>query len=340
MKVELGPVRPWRHDLGHCLHATLGVLLGFANVAPLEVLGAAWSFFYRPRNVRREEYYWPCRNGDLAASVCPYHGVRSRWHHPPGAEEGVAEVHAAVAAGAPVAVAVDNFYLPFRPAFRDVHTNHLLTVYGFDDEARHALVADAVPPRYQGPLALSDFVAARGSSNPIRHDRDLFFTANPIAHRWLEVDVPARMPALDAEFLRFVVESNLRGFGARGADDAYEGIEGAHRFLVDALARLGRGEAVVDEVFIVSGTALAAAGVHADYLLLAADRFGSFALVEAARAVERVASHWAALRIALAELRDVSAPRLEGIRRRVEALVRDHRSALARLEHALEAGAF
>jgi hypothetical protein len=334
VKVELPGIRLWRHDLGHCLHATLGVLVAFHGLEPLHALGSAWEFFYVPGDSRREEYYFPCRREGLVESVAPYHPLRSRWHEPADADAGWSEVRAAVAAGMPVAVAVDNYFLPFRPAFGDVHTNHLLAVYGFDDEEGVALVADPVPPRMCGPLALDSLAAARGSENPIRLERDLFFTGEPIGRRWLEVALTGAPPRLDRAFLRRALGENLHRFEQGTVAGALTGLEGERAFLAGSLARLAAGEPVVDELFVVAGALLAATGVHADFLALAATRVGDWSLLEASRAVDRVAHHWTALRIAVASSRaEVDAVR--GLRRRAAALVADHELALDALRVAL-----
>jgi Butirosin biosynthesis protein H, N-terminal len=333
VRVELPGIRLWRHDLGGCLHATLGVLVGFHGLEPLHALGSAWEFFYVPGDARREEYYFPCRRDGLVESIAPYHPLRSRWHAPADAEAGWSEVRAAVAAGAPVAVAVDNYFLPFRPAFGDVHTNHLLVVWGFDDDAGVALVADPVPPRMCGPLALESLAAARGSENPIRHERDLFFTGEPIDQRWLEVTLTGKPPPLDRAFLRRALGENLRRFEQGTTAGALCGLEGERAFLERSLDRLAAGEPVVDELFVVAGALLAATGLHADFLALAAT-CGDWSLLEASRAVDRVAHHWTAFRIAVASSR-TELDAVPGLRRRAAALVADHELALDALRAAL-----
>jgi hypothetical protein len=331
MRVELDRIRPWRHDLTHCLHTTMGVLLDFHGADPLEVLGAAWGFHYVPGDMRREEYYFPCHRDSLLASLAPYHPVSSRWHQPADAGAGWREVRAAVAGGVPVAVAADNFHLPFRPAYRDVHTNHLLVVYGFDDEAGRVLVADPVPPRFQGAIGIDELTAARDSVNPVIHDRDLFFTANPIANRWLSISVGADLPALDRDLAAFVVAANLAGFAVAPAGPALRGLAGQRRFLTEWIERLPDEEPLVDEIFVVAGAVLAMTGLHADWLAVAGRRFADPALLELGRQVERIAHHWTALRIAVASARDNRAAAVPGLRRRAAGLLADTERVLDRL---------
>ncbi|RFU85218.1 hypothetical protein DY218_18555 [Streptomyces triticagri] len=337
MRVELSGIRNWRHDLGHCLHTTMGVLLQHHGHDPLQILGAAWGFFHHPGDIRREEYYFPLHREGLLESMAPHHPVHSRWHWPQNAQDGWSEVRSAVLDGAPVAVAADNFHLPFRPAYRDVHTNHLLTVWGFDDDRRLALIADPVPPRFQGAIPIEQLTDARDSANPVLHDRDLFFTDNPVANRWLEVSI-GEVPPHDRDFVRHVIDRNLHGFGATGSGPELVGLAGQRVFLDDLADRLAAGaEPVVDETFIATGALLAMTGVHGDYLTAAARDFGAPELLEAARSVDRVAHHWSALRIAVAMARGDTAAAEPSVRLRSKQLLADQERALDRLSSAARA---
>lgn len=346
MRVELQDVRPWRHDLGHCLHATMGVLLGSHGADPLHVLGAAWGFGYRSGDLRREEYYVPFGATSLLGAMAPHHPVSSRWHRPPDPETAWTQVRDAVKDGRAVAAAVDNFHLPFRPAYRDVHTNHLLTVYGFDDERDEVLLADPVPPRFQGAITRAEFAAARFSANPEDHDRDLFFTRNPIDGRWLEISVGPDLPPWDLDHVRSVISANVAALeGDRTlwdgyADDGAElfgGRRGLARFLDAAAARMRTGDdtEVVDETFVVAGTVLAETGVHADWLAAAGDTFARPELTEVSRLVERIAHHWSAVRIIVANARADTAAAAGDLERRAEALLADLDRALELLARAV-----
>lgn len=350
MRVELPGVRMWRHDLGHCLHATMGVLLGCHGADPLRVLGAAWGFGYRTGDLRREEYYFPLGGESLLGAMAPHHPVSSRWHRPADGEAAWTQVRGAVASGRAVAVAVDNFHLPFRPAYRDVHTNHLLAVYGFDDERDEVMLADPVPPRFQGAITRAQFAAARSSANPEHHDRDLFFTRNPIGDRWLEITVGPGMPPWEPGHARAVITANLGALhgGLTGpgglADDGgevYGGRRGLERFLGEAARRMRVGDdpEVVDETFVVAGAVLASTGVHADWLAAAGRDFDRPALREAGRMVERVAHHWSALRITVANAREDTAGAAAALETRTAALLQDQDRALDLIADAVRAGA-
>ncbi|MET9161431.1 BtrH N-terminal domain-containing protein [Streptomyces parvulus] len=345
MRVELRNIRPWRHDLGHCLHATMGVLLAGHGADPLHVLGAAWGFGYRSGDLRREEYYVPFGARSLLGAMAPHHPVSSRWHRPPDPETAWAQVRDAVRDGRAVAAAVDNYHLPFRPAYRDVHTNHLLTVYGFDDERDEVLLADPVPPRFQGAITGAEFAAARASDNPEDHDRDLFFTRNPIDGRWLELSVGPDLPPWDLDHVRTVITANLAALEAdRTLPDGYAddgaglfgGRRGLARFLDAAAARMRAGDdpEVVDETFVVAGTVLAETGVHADWLATAGHTFARPTLREASRLVERVAHHWSAVRIIVANARTDTAAAAGDLEHRAAALLTDQDRAMDLLARA------
>jgi hypothetical protein len=345
MKLVLDGIRPWRHDLAGCLHACAATLLDHAGADPLQVLGAAWQFRYTDGDYRPEEYYFPVPDGSsLLAALAPYHPVGSRWHRPASAEQGWQEVRQQMIAGRPVAVAVDNFELPFRPAYSDVHSNHLVVVYGFDDGRGTVTVLDAVPPYFNGEIPLSRLTAARDSGNQIRHERDMFFADNPIGNRWLELVIGEAGPAdPPAGYLA----RNLKQFQAECSDGEYLGRDGLQRFLLEQERRLAGGESVADELFVVAGVALATTAVHADWLAETGRRLDLPGWPELARQVSRVAHHWSAVRILAALSRPgagltgaapsepVSAGRLA---RRRQALLSDLDRALAEAESVIAAG--
>jgi len=326
----------WRHDLVGCLWTSAGTVLGFHGAPVLETLGAAWGFHHFPDDLRREEYYYPCPPGmSLYEAIAPYHPVSSRWHEPADAAQGWAQVRDIVLSGSPVVVAADNFYLPFRPAYQDIHTNHMVVVYGFDEASGTARVLDAVPPRFDGDITMEELTAARDSTNPVLHERDMFFTNRPIANRWLEITVDtAAFPPFDLETVRTTIRRNLDGFAAPAPAEGYAGTAGQSAYLYDVARRLAGGADICDELFLVAGAALANTALHADWLALAGRRLEVPPLAEAGRDVERLAHHWTTVRImaALTRSGEVSPVRLQ---RRFAALIDDHARALAELDDLL-----
>lgn len=293
MRKVLPGIEHWWHELANCLHASCAIVLTQQGDDALRTLGSAWSFQYRPGDVRREEYYHPCLPSvSLLESLAPHQPVRSRWHQPVDGQDGWQQVRAQVLAGRPAIVAVDNFHLPFRPAYHDVHTNHLVVVFGFDDEAQTAEVIDSVPPRFRGSLALADLLLSRDSDNPLLHERDMFFTANPIGNRWFDIEWSGPLPVRDLAGFRRSLAVNIDEFDRPPAGEWTFG-EAALRQIFGAFAEV----ASTDEMFVVAGAALAKTALHAEYLREAGQRWEIPALAEAARAVSQVAHHLTALRI-------------------------------------------
>jgi hypothetical protein len=304
VKVELAPIRLWRHDLAGSPHAAVGTLLGFHGLDPLEVLGASWDFRHAPRDG------WP---ESALPSGADERSLSPRWRRE--ADPGAAwrQVRGQLAGGTPVVLAVDELHLPFRPAYRHAHARRLLVAYGFDDEAELVFVADPTPPRFQGSLALSALAAAREAED---------------GQPWLELELRGPRRAFGPTAVREALERNVRRFrpSSGGALDR------ERRFLGGTVDRLVRGEPLAVEALETVDAALATTGLHSDYLALAGRRLHEPALAEVGRAVERVAHHWTALRVALVEAgAEAEAPPL---RRRVAALLRDHELALGRLERA------
>jgi Butirosin biosynthesis protein H, N-terminal len=327
VKTVLAGVHPWRHDLAGCLHACAATLLRFHGVPPLDALGSAWGFYYPPGDYRHEEYYFPCPPGrSLLETLAPYHPVRSRWCQPADAVEGWEQVRARIAAGRPAAVAVDNFHLPFRPAYHDVHSSHLIVIYGFDDEAGTVRVLDSVPPRFDGDIALADLTAARDSSNPAQGDRDMFFAGRRIGNRWLAAEAGSPEPS-GRDRVCDHLRRNVRGFAAAVP---HQGMAALRGFLGGMEQRLAAGEQVSDELFVVAGTALAASALHADWLMLAGRAYGEPAWTELGRHVERIAHHWTAIRIMAALTRSGAVP-VGRLRRRHRALLQDQERVLAEI---------
>jgi hypothetical protein len=193
-------------------------------------------------------------------------------------------------------------------------------------------VTDRVPPAFTGELPLSDLGNARDSGNPVHHDRDLFFTNAPIANRWFSTTVRAQPLPWDDATVRAVIAGELRDLRNPLPEFEFTGLEGASRFLAGSADRLADDDGAADETFVVAGTALADAGIHADWLRRAARDFGRRELAEAARCVDRVAHHWSAVRI-LAGGRSKDPTTGDRLRHRSERLVRSWAQALSVLDH-------
>ena len=131
----------------------------------------------------------PARPTDrLLASLAPHHPIDSRWRWPDDAEQGWLQVREQVLRPAPRSRSRwTTSRLPFRPAYQDVHSNHLVIVHGFDDETADRLGARRDPAVLRRRAAAPVLTAARAPANRSVHARDMFFADNPIGNRWLQL---------------------------------------------------------------------------------------------------------------------------------------------------------
>lgn len=336
--VDSGPVALWYRDVISCLQSTLAGQIAAAGADPLEVLGAHWEFLFIPGDVRAEEFYFPCRHeGDVARSLAPHHPVRSRWLRPADPADPLTEIRTALSAGRLPIAAVDNFHLPFRPAFGDVHAAHLLVVYGIDEERGTIEVSDAMPPAFQGPIAISDFLNAWSSANP-RDVQDAFFSDSGIDRRLLDVTLGQDFPVLDASLLRQVLRTNVELFetGRNGAD--WRGRAGLRRFTEDLVDRAEAGDArALEEAYPFGWGMQAQAGLHGELLRVWGFRHGVPEVCEAGRLAESVAHAWTGVRITSAHGRADPVAAAGDLARHARRLRNAYESAMAAEHQAEEA---
>lgn len=335
MRVVLSPIDFWFHDLASCLHDCLGTVLSYHGRDPILTLGASWEFYHCPEEVSREEFYHPLPRPSLAESMMPFHPVVSTWHRSDDAQAAYQDLKNVIAAGQPAIVAEDNFYIPFRPAFGDVHAAHLLVMYGFDEEKDEVYVLDSTPPTFSGPIRVQDFLTARSSSNPVSGERDFFFAGAAIDNRWLHLEVGRAFPELSRPWIAEVLAANLRRFHEPDGGKAFAGTAGLARYLRSICERAAgpEGGRALDEMYTVSWVAQAAAGLHADFLMEAGRRLGWYELAEAGRHVDHLANSWTGLRMlgshGFSEQMDV----IDRVAFRAEQLLLQQEQVLDRLEY-------
>lgn len=333
-----GSIEFWCRDLVSCLQSTFATVLSHAGHDPLETLGAHWEFRFRPGDVRPEEFYYPCAvPGDLAASLAAHHPVSSAWHRPKAGDD-LAGIIEALAAGQLVIAAVDNFFLPFRPAFGDVHAAHLLVVYGVDLAARQVHVSDAMPPAFRGPIDVADFVAAWSSANPA-DAQDVFFSDARIDRRFMTLTIGEPFPKLDLPMLKAVLTANLAGFRSDAAGDErdWTGTDGLDQFLAALVDAGARGDAAtLADAYPFGWGMQAQTSLHAELLR----RWGVLAAVpelsEAGRMVESVAHGWTGLRMTAAHGRADPRACAGDLTRHAAAIRRSYELALTSLDDAVE----
>jgi hypothetical protein len=343
-----GPIEFWCRDLVSCLQSTFATVLGHAGHDPLEALGAHWEFRFRPGDVRPEEFYYPCAvPGDLAASLAPHHPVSSPWRRPRADAGGdtaasMADIIEALAGGQLVIAAVDNFYLPFRPAFGDVHAAHLIVVYGVDLAAEQVHVSDAMPPAFRGPIDVADFTRAWSSANPA-DAQDVFFSDARIDRRFMTLAIGEPFPKLDRPMLKAVLTANLAGFRGRqnqtdaGHDSDWVGVAGLERFIAALLdACVDGNSGPLADAYPFGWGMQAQTSLHAELLR----RWGVLAAVpdlsEAGRLVESVAHAWTGLRMTAAHGRGNPETCARDLAKHAAVLCHNYELALASLDDAVE----
>nr|AGS49849.1 hypothetical protein [uncultured bacterium esnapd17] len=319
MSVTVGlPAQAWYDDLCSCLQVDLAAVLDAHGWDGLQAVGAGWRFGLGTVDFEPVEYFHPA--GPRA--FLRHHPVHVQWHHPEDRVAAHDTILEALSSGIRPIVAVDNYHLPFRPAYRDVHAGHLIVVEGFDPVRESFAVHDPMPPAYRGILPRAILENARESPNP-DDGSDPFFAGTSPAWRWLEVRPEGEQPELTWPWLRDVILDNLRDNGLAEFQALLDDLD------TEDLHRL----------YVIGWPAQAEASVHAQFLARAAQRLQRPALAEAARWVDLVASAWTGVRIAAAHAPADPAAGLARVVRNGHTLVRHWQAALQRLETATRGGA-
>ncbi|MFE4594064.1 BtrH N-terminal domain-containing protein [Streptomyces laurentii] len=289
----------WYRDLISCLQATFGSVLARAGADPLEVLGAGWRFLHLPGDVRSEEFYYPClpdgsEGLDLGGALAPHHDLHARWWQPADENDVWREVRATLAGDRLVIAAVDNFHLPFRPAYGDVHAAHLVVVYGLDETRGVVYVSDAMPPAFRGAVPVEDFLRSWGSANP-KDVQDAFFSDSQIGRRCLDVRLDTSPAPLTPELLGGFLRANVDGFTTATA--VRTGLAGCDEFAAETVERCRAGDAgALRELYPFGWGMQAQASLHGELLRRCGRQWDAPALAGAGRAVEAVAHAWTGLR--------------------------------------------
>jgi hypothetical protein len=293
----------WYRDLISCLQATFGSLVARTGADPLVVLGSGWRFLHLPGDVRSEEFYYPCPpdesggadlGADLGAALAPHHELHSRWWQPADEDDLWREVRESLAEDRLVIAAVDNFHLPFRPAYGDVHAAHLVLVYGLDEVRGLVYVSDAMPPAFRGAVPIEAFLRSWGSANQT-DVQDAFFSDSRIGRRCLDVRLDAP-PPLTPELLGGFLRADVDAFTTAGS--ARTGLAGFDEFAGELLDRCRAGdEGALRELYPFGWGMQAQASLHGELLRRCGREWGDPALAGAGRAVEAVAHAWTGLRI-------------------------------------------
>ena len=289
----------WYRDLISCLQATFGSFLIREGADPLSVLGAGWRFLHLPGDVRSEEFYYPCPAAepggvDLGAALAPHHALHARWWQPADENDVWREVRQTLADDRLVIAAVDNYHLPFRPAYGDVHAAHLVVVYGLDETRGVVYVSDAMPPAFRGAVPIEEFLWSWGSANPT-DVQDAFFSDSRIGRRCLDVRLDAPPAPLTPELLGGFLRTDVEAFTT--ATSARTGLAGYQEFAAELIDRCRAGDAgALRELYPFGWAMQAQASLHGELLRRRGRDWDDPALAGAGRAVEAVAHAWTGLR--------------------------------------------
>lgn len=340
------PLEQWYADPLSCLQACLGAALIHVGADPLETLGLSWEFRYKPGDVRREEFYYPGRFADDPAhSIAPHHPIRSEWWSPEDSTDPLRALSIPLSENRPVIVAVDNYHLPFRPAFHDVHAAHLIMVAGVDPGRDEVTVFDPTPPGFDGEIPTRDFLNAWGSANP-SDVQDVFFSSSRIGRRCLTVRLTSPVPPLDRATFAAALRHDLAAFRTGSAEanpeqnGAWTGLAGLRAYLSDLTERSGRGDAdALADAYPFGWAVQAQAYLHAELLRTLGVRWKLPSLREASRRVAAVSHAWTGLRMTAGHGRNDPAVSAD-LGRHAGRLLRRHEEAveeLGRVEADIEA---
>lgn len=332
-----GSYPQWYADPLSCLQTTLGSILMEHGMRPVDVLGLACEFAFAPGDAMAEEFYRPAQSSrGVAADLCPYHDVESAWTSGTTADDliGLVETHASVI------VAVDNYHLPFRPAYHDVHAAHLVVVPAWRRTAGGDLefyVSDAQPPAFQGWLPAAHLMNAWTSGNP-SDDQDVFFSSREIAGRVLTTRVQPQPGELTTEQVLQAFQGNLDRWHADEAgpnDRVWTGRSGLRRF-VERLQERSHDPAELQPAYTFGWAMQAQAFLHGRFAQEFAFRSKRPQLSGIAVSADRVVAAWSNVRLlsahaaGLADVPELVFRRGQELLHAYEELALDWRRAISR----------
>lgn len=337
VSVEGRPVVLWCRDTVSCLQATLATVLRHAGWDPLDALGPRFEFRFVPGDRPREEFYYPCGDAALGQRLFALHDVPLRWRAA-GRDDGLDQLRAALGGGWLPIVTVDNYHLPFRPAYRDVHAAHLVVVCAVGDAT--VTVSDAMPPAFQGAITHEQFLAAWHADIPEDAEDAFFSGGRSMAGRWLDVRPPAAPAPATRDAVRGVMERNVEDFlTGHGTGDDAGGARGLARYRAELDAALGSrdSDGVLASVYTAGWPLQAQASLHAEWLRERARDHDDWQLAEVAAAVDRVCSAWTPVRVGAAHGRAAGLERRSALVEAAGRLERAYGEAVAEMQRLLAA---
>lgn len=156
-------------------------------------LGLRWSFGLPSAEGldRLTEYSLPLNPEPILEALARRGGIRMVQN----ARDDPRSLHDHLSGGAPAIVAIDVFYLPFRPAYRRIHSARTVLVRS-GPEPGTVHVWDGWRPAAEGVLPAEELDRARDSDVALDVNREALFAGNPIGGTWFSVEAdPFRLEA-------------------------------------------------------------------------------------------------------------------------------------------------
>ena len=285
-----------RFELDTCLLSSFASVLRHQGLDDTTLLGTTWEFNFPLKNIRNEEYYLPITRSSLAETLVPDAKLKSAWKTATTDQAGWEMLREEILAGFPAPIAVDNFHLPFRPAYHDVHSKHLIIAYGFDEAAGNAYVLDATPPSFNGTVSIEDLQRARGSINPKEGQRDHFFTNSNVSFAMLKIRATGKPASTSIQkILVNCVRRSMTGMKTTDSSPSYLiGLEGirqlAERSETSPLE-------VAQDIFIYAGTLMAQRARLSIFLARVGEELASKGIIALSEEIQKIAYRWGTIRI-------------------------------------------
>ena len=148
------------------------------------LLGARWSFAVPHRSTDLYEYSLPLNPIDFRNALAIRTGIVIDHHR----DDDSRNLYDCLEQRQVLIVAVDSFFLPYRPAFQRVHSNRTIIIKGSGSPSS-VWVEDSWPPSYRGMLSVADLERARHSSVPRVARLEPIFSGHAIRGEWFRVEV-------------------------------------------------------------------------------------------------------------------------------------------------------
>jgi hypothetical protein len=197
----------------------------FAPCSAQLMLGARWSFGLPCSSTMEfEEFSFPLNPIPFHKALAERIGLRL---HLADERESIAEE---LDSNRPVIVAVDSYFLPYRPAFGRVHSSRTIIVHPGPMQGV-VEVDDRWVPCYRGLVREADLEMARSSTVPADQLLEPIFSGTALHGRWYAIKVEQHRPTDIQEWARSQLTLLCHEAAATATDEkASYGIETLDRF--------------------------------------------------------------------------------------------------------------